>query len=248
MIISLLGVDGVGKTTLLEQLRAPDVLTLRMPQFYLSSAAWPFAAEARCLEQIGQQADVVGDAKTKALSLFMAFLPFSSVLAAAHKTGMKIFVERHPWVDIFVYADFYVSLLKQLEGIEAHKDLEPQFEKFKSNQLLPVDLQWLNFSNWIIGGLSGSDAERFQFLQTVFPDCQVDLFVLLTAGAETLEKRLKMKHQGGRVREPHEQIQLMMRLQTGLLQTLNALKLPYQELPTDGSSPVEVCKQMEAQF
>ena len=123
-IVSVCGVDGTGKTTLIKILAQKGFLTLRSPQIH-ESGDFTESTLSRALEELSQLADQEKDLVTKACALFLAM----SLQPAAEReliekhqvsnmTQSSLFRERDPILDLVVYGPLYLKILKSKDRFQ----------------------------------------------------------------------------------------------------------------------------------
>ncbi|MEQ1876738.1 MAG: hypothetical protein ABL958_08830 [Bdellovibrionia bacterium] len=221
-IIAILGADGSGKTTFLNELEKSlaesnrAIRTLKMPQFHLTPGTHrPQLSEA--LEKLGQRADLARDPQLKAMSLFLAMPLYDEATTVLSGQAELIISERHPLIDSIAYAAYYRGLL----STEYDWNLLNDFESIA----LVRDWARIVMGRWlakpVLSQLPGRLAELFSkeprdlihALSSIYRCDPPDEAILITLDRETLTARLKLKEQA---KEIHEDISTIMMLQEAL--------------------------------
>lgn len=203
-MIFLIGVDGIGKSTLMDELEQQGHKVLRCPQFYNSTDAQrnisnKFLYLSRYFEEISQKADQHQRYDVKAWALFYGMSLYRKVISDHYDFG-----ERYPFFEASLYEPIYQSLLAKNPA--------------------PFDLQVTDKVKNYLNEVCGSDdiTMSFQFIynelpkikEILFPRFPYDKIVLLKAQQETILKRLQQKNKD-KHGEFHEKAHLLMQIQNG---------------------------------
>ena len=115
--ILITGLDGSGKSTLFSRLEAENMehITLVSP-LYVDIDTLPDASSLKqpiqLLKSLSEEADTNKRDDIKAIVLFFAMVLFEKLVAEkTTKTTRLVICERHPLIDTFVYAQFYLPRL-----------------------------------------------------------------------------------------------------------------------------------------
>lgn len=225
-LFSLTGVDGSGKTTLIDRISrktfTQKVQTLRVPQ-YFESVQDEYSAGIELLENIGKWADESKCATLKANATYLQFCLFGKTIKNIHKNSDVIISERHPLIDSLAFAKFYYHALKS-EDQKINLE-EIFFQKFTKKQLDQVNsltnYELFNVHQRMINIL---ELDFKTLLENLIQDFEVNLpdkLVILSASEELLSNRLEMS---SKIREAHEQIGVLLLMQNALIQYGNLFK------------------------
>jgi len=247
--LSICGVDGTGKTTLLRRVTAYPAL--RSPQFHECPRPLACAAESRALEDLGTWADAQGDVRTKACALFLAMTlsgPAERELARAEGSD-RLVRERDPIVDSLVYSGFYLKLLRSgWDPSVVPEKFRPALEsRCRVIGSEPAALAAF-IRDAFTGELPSLPARLYRWFGC-FPSSEI---VLLKASPETLSVRMaeKARERGSGTREAHEGLQTLLQLQAGLAQVAGLLAQAQGtrviEIPVDGLTPEETLVRAES--
>ncbi|HEX4925747.1 MAG TPA: hypothetical protein VFV50_16760 [Bdellovibrionales bacterium] len=219
--LSILGVDGSGKTTMLkelgEKLSESRVVTLRVPQYHeTEGVARPELS--RALEELGVLADSRRDPTLKAMSLFLAMPLYSeSVASLARGTGAELVItERHPLVDSLAYAPFYRKLLKGTFDWSTvpstHLFVKQWARDVMSRWLSPADCQPEQLPARLEQLFALENTKLLGALKHIYRCDFPDQAILLSVTQEQLAVRIAAKG----TREIHEEVSTLMALQSAL--------------------------------
>jgi thymidylate kinase len=236
MRISVTGVDGTGKTTLVRALqrefaRAPDLVrAFRAPQYHEDPDA-PFARLSARLDELGAHADRLGDPLLKTSALFLSMTLYGDVeehYARAYRPGF-LFSERQALADSLAYSRFYKGLLTGPVRREAlaGQDVAPVEEWIEVLRgRLPERTRGLTLE-----GLPLFIRELFELgpeplvesLRALY-HCELpDAVILLKVSPKRLMERMAEKARGGIQREMHERQHVLEALQGALEQGCGVL-------------------------
>ena len=223
-IIAILGVDGAGKTTFLNQLQSElsanaQVQILKMPQYHLTpGTSRPNLSEA--LDRLSQHADRAGDPALKAMSLFLAMPLYGEAVTMLSGNAKWIISERHPLIDSIAYSAFYKSLMgasfdwKKLADFESIALVMDWAQKVMSRWLKKSDISKLPAHMAEL--FSNSPKELVPQLKHIYRCDYPDEAILIAVDRDMLEARLNAKGTG---REIHEDLSTILMLQEALKAT-----------------------------
>lgn len=218
-LFSLTGVDGTGKTTLIDRISkktfSQSVRTLRVPQYY-ESISDEFSETVELLENIGKWADVNKCATLKANATYLQFCLFGQVIEPLQNSCEIIISERHPIIDSLAFAKFYYHALKT----EQNKiDLQTIFlKKFTTKQLEQVNgvtrYDLLSVHNRMLLILEQDFSALLENLTEDFNVKFPEKLVILSASEQLITKRL---NESSKVKEAHEQVPVLVMMQNALI-------------------------------
>ena len=249
-IISICGVDGTGKTTLLQNLKNKGHLTLRSPQIH-ESGNFTVSKLSRSFEELSKLYDQNGDRVSKACILFLAM---SLEPKAEHEliSGEKkiLFRERDPILDLCVYAPIYLKFLKPEDLFEPKIHLKEIEEYFKTQSALFPGIELKHLPAGLIRFFSEPTSSWIKRLKDSLKIREATQVVLLKASSELLIERMNLKHQNQK-KEFHEEIGILLTLQSGFEKagaTLSPLlNFRFQILEIEsGETPETTCAHLEA--
>ena len=236
--ISITGVDGTGKTTLVNKFK-DEYRTLPHKLFafniaqHFSDENLPHGQRGRAFEVLNRHGDATADAGLKASSLFLIMSLFGDL----HAFGKQAFdpeiivTERQCVVDCLTYARFY---LPQLMQILASSHLQTKSYPFEDEQVVVEDwlktlvkrwsptsadqstLKLSDITSYMAQLFQGESTEIIHRLESVFHAEAPQDLVLLIADRETLEHRMRQRRQSGQSMEPHETASILFELQSYL--------------------------------
>lgn len=224
-VISLCGVDGMGKTTLIQYLKKDGYPTLRTPQVH-ESGEFKVSALSVGLEKLSQYYDMKGDRIGKACVLFLA-MGLQPKAELELGTVPLLFRERDPILDLLVYSPIYLNLLKP--------DVEfiPPIEESAVRGAFELQMDLLKINDY--KKLPGALLQFFslpptEWIARIELEWQITkpAWVFLLKGNEVLiDKRLKAKHVAA-TSEFHEQTPILLHLQSELEKVGKAISEKYR--------------------
>jgi len=214
-MIHVLGVDGVGKSTLLNEVEKKGFSVLRCPQFHLSTNAKNILSTkeyqiSQYFESMSQWADQFGRNDIKAWSLFYGMTLYSEI--EKEHNGRFVFAERYPFFDTRIYAPIYLGLLKNIENEKIAET------PFKMNSTVQEYLQKVCGQSDLLKSFSFIQDEisnpKSNTWMKVFKHFEKSKFIFLKAELGTILNRLALKNQG-KSSEFHEKAQFLIQIQNG---------------------------------
>ncbi len=252
-VISICGVDGTGKTTLLSSLG--DFPTLRSPQYFESGPGFACAQASRALEDLGNHADRVGDVKTKAVALFLAMTLAGSAESELLESDLgrktqTLIRERDPIVDSVVYSGFYLKLLSTGWSAE---HVPERYLPVLSERCEHLGCNLESLGKYMVEIFSKPPVELAGKLYQIY-GCRASTDILLLVGSEiTIRERMRLKNQDkSGVTEAHEGIETLLKLQAGIRQISGMLGLAQGtrviEVPIDGRSSESIVNEVRTRL
>lgn len=122
--ITLMGIDGSGKTTLMRALQRADgarASFLFSPDFH-EIPGFAGAEESRALNAFSRLADEHSDPRLKLTSLYLRMCLFGEAEAFLATTERRdtLYIERHPLIDSLTYLPVYIGAVKKLGARPEH--------------------------------------------------------------------------------------------------------------------------------
>lgn len=250
--VAITGADGTGKTTVVRRLagryvdRSHILRAFRSPQYH-EDPDLPFGALSEAIENLGQLADRLGDARLKASMLFLAMTLYGDIerFVAAAWAPRIVVAERQCLADSLTYAKFYLPLLA---GALDREKLAPAIETAGLSEAWTRVIRWAQVISMRAPAGAGwppavdeesaaqdiwalpevvrrvfdrPPAELVPILQELYNADFPDRIILLTATPEALLARLAEKAEaaGSAPRELHEQAQILAMFQAGLAES-----------------------------
>ncbi len=232
--ILITGIDGSGKSTFLtklsDNLDSERTVVAHLPhtkELYFSENL-KLTSACKFVFELSKQADIQNNTSLKTLALFSSMLLFDRVISAqtSDKTTC-VFFERHPLIDIGVYATFYASkLLPKESDLEKVQYINTQYKaelrcifepisKYLGNESGRIE-HFLNFLHERFHTQGRTDSESIaELFATPLPD---EIY-FLRARPEILFNRIASRN----FREPHESVQVFEKLDLAYMQLLNDL-------------------------
>jgi thymidylate kinase len=273
--ISVTGLDGTGKTTIVRELarryasEPSFAQAFRAPQFHESPGV-PHAALSADIDALSVLADRRRDALLKATSLFLSMTLYGDVERHFEKTFHPelLIGERQPLLDSLVYSIFYSKLLT---GPLDPTALTPKIEHAIGTAGLKRIGQWM-------GRLAERDSDLrpgldsfwslplyakrvfdlpvsalLKRLRALYAVEEPEEIVVLSVSSDELQNRLQQKRGAGTEGELHERKETLKQLQKGLQSVLGTLREAYpgvriHELDTSSLSLRETCDELGARL
>jgi hypothetical protein len=235
--VSITGVDGSGKTTVIHELRRrqiPGVHLFRAPQYHdVPELPGNWAKLSADIEALNRLADGTGNLHLKASSLFLSMTLYGDVEAwfAAHAGARVLVGERQPLLDSLAYSQFYRRYMKAAMD---ERELEPELKRRLGAEGLG------RLSNWmeclasrdpdLRGGMRSfwnlplytralfdlPQAVLLQRLQKLYSVEAPEQVIVLTLDPGSLRRRLELKAGARAGAELHEKATVLEDLQKGL--------------------------------
>jgi hypothetical protein len=266
--ISLTGIDGTGKTTIVNELRRrweaepAYAQVFRAPQFH-ESLGVPHAPLSADIDRLSVLADRQGDVRLKAMSLFLSMTLYGEVERYFEETFHPRFLvgERQPLLDSLVYSIFYAKLL---DGPLARVALLPELLREIGKDGLERLDGWMRVLSRRDPELRGGiDAfwllplyakKLFELpvsgllrrLTTLYGVREPEEIILIRVAQPGLQERLRLKRGAGTERELHEKGGVLEQLQKGLMAALTPIREAYpgvriHEIDTTLKSVEQTC-------
>ncbi len=214
--ILITGLDGSGKSTLFSKIEAAQLEQVSLITLPHVDAATlpdisPLKHPIQLLNTMSQEADENHWSDLKALALFCSMILFEKLVSEkTTATTRYIICERHPLIDTFVYAQFYLPRL----GAGGMKPEQIGYYNTKYKDLFSLVLEELPVEQKELGAFA-----IFKFIKTFFagkvsPDVDTaNLFhvsvpghiFFLKAAPEILMDRIASR----KVMEPHEKLDVL---------------------------------------
>lgn len=227
--ISIAGIDGSGKTTLVSSLKVDHgESVLFLPQTY-KDPTLPLYELSQTIDTIGKWADLNNMAVMKGISLFLGMTLYQPIVDYIEKTKnpQRLIVERHPIIDTMAYAKFFQPMLNA--SLPEEKIYLGLKESISENQLALVQnyikqitgnysLTTINY--FIFNLLNASSEGVFNNLKNFYQIKPPDLHILLTLTTEAIPSRfLERKVVGA-----HENAKILTMLQQEMVTACEFIK------------------------
>lgn len=132
--ITLLGIDGIGKSTILRQLisdKECDLNFISSPSFH-EAQAQGFNDLSVALEKVSANADKANSFELKSLAMYLQVSLFGSIESKLN-VNKDLISFRHPVIDSMVYSDFYIKYIsKEID----HKQIDELFLGVENSELI----------------------------------------------------------------------------------------------------------------
>ena len=238
MKVSITGVDGTGKTSIIRGIqaqfkgRSTKVQAFRAPQYHEDPNA-PFCSFSAAIDELSMLADKTGDAQLKTCALFLSMTLYGDVEAHYVHTFHPhfLFSERQALADSVAYSTFYKGLLtgplkpRELKMIGA---LEAWVEVLKHRLPAKPEVEAEGLTFWTLP-LFISDLfslpvdDLVEHLKALYHCTYPDQIILLRVSSTRLMERLAQKAASGTPKELHEKLPILEKLQIGLEQCCQVL-------------------------
>ncbi|MBI3554964.1 MAG: hypothetical protein HY074_01720, partial [Deltaproteobacteria bacterium] len=233
MKISITGVDGTGKTSIIRALQQQfagsptHVQAFRAPQYHENPDA-PFSKFSTSIDALSVLADKTGDPLLKTCALFLSMTLYGDVEAhyehAFHPRFL--FSERQALADSLAYSKFYKGLLtgplkpRKLESQGALEDwLLVLRSRLPAKSSIHADkLALWNLPLFIRELFELEPDDLVEHLKALYHCSYPDQIVFLKVSSPRLMERLAQKAAGGTQKELHEKKHVLEALQAGLEQ------------------------------
>jgi hypothetical protein len=244
--ISITGVDGTGKTTLIREIRAmrkPGVYAFRAPQFHEDPDA-PFGFLSQKIDDLSVLADVSRALSLKACALFLSMTLYGDVEAHYLRafSPSDLLSERQCVADSVTYSKFYKAVLngpldesvwrKKISdrlGEEALVHFEEWILVLRSrlpegSKLNPDDLTMWRLPVFVRSLFDLEPESLVKHLLSLY-HCELPHeLVLLNLKPDRLMERLSTKQKAGVAEELHEKKHILEALQRALIQSCGFLQ------------------------
>ncbi len=229
--ILITGLDGSGKSTLFSKLEAARLehVTL-VSALHVDIDTLPDTSVLKqpitLLNEMNQEADAKNRDDFKAIALFCAMVLFGKLVDEKTTAATRVIIcERHPLVDTFAYAQFYLPRLKSSGSM----DLEMLFYfSTKYEALFSFILEQLPIENKEEGVLAIYRFIKTFFVKKIAPDAETetvfktkvpDEIFFFKAPPEVLMERISSR----KVIEAHEKLSVLSQLETTYDTLLNKI-------------------------
>lgn len=227
--ISIAGIDGSGKTTLVSSLKDEHhESVLFLPQTYKDSTL-PLYELSKAIDEIGKWADLNNYPAMKGISLFLGMTLYQPIVdyIEKKKNPQRLVVERHPIIDTIAYSKFFQPMLNVdlpeekiylgLKGSISNNQLNLVQNHIK-NILGNYTLITINY--FIFDLLNDSPEKVFNNLKTFYQINPPDLHILLTLTKEAIPQRLSDR----KVVSAHENMKILTMLQQEMITACEFIK------------------------
>jgi hypothetical protein len=226
--ISLMGIDGSGKTTLMRALQRTDgerSSFLFSPDFH-EVPGFAGGAESRALTEFSRLADEYADPRLKLTSLYLRMCLFGEAEAflAATERRETLYIERHPLIDSLTYLPVYIGAVKKLGArVEDSESVMARVtRKFpeiaahvqaavaRRNQRMGLDSGSVeHLAQYCMGFAALAPLDFVQTLSRDFQTTLPDLVVYLDLPPAQAFERIALR---GKALEAHESLENLTRL------------------------------------
>jgi thymidylate kinase len=220
--ILITGLDGSGKSTLFSKLEAANLAHVTLVSaLHVDVDTLPDNSELKkpiaLLNEMNQEADAKNRDDFKAIALFCAMVLFGKLVEEKSTAATRIVVcERHPLVDTFAYAQFYVPRLSSSGSMDLEMLL---YFSTKYEALFSFILAQLPIENKDEGVIAIYKFIKTFFIKKIAPDAETetvfqtsvpDKIFFLKAPPEVLMDRISSR----KVIEAHEKLSVLSQLET----------------------------------
>lgn len=257
--ITILGVDGSGKSTLMNSLIPKDpskrVCLISSPSFHEGRNPL-FANLSASLEKFSNASDLFGSFELKALALYLQvslFGPVEESFIRFWKPDL-IISQRHPVLDSLVYGNLYqLYIHKELDELEVSSFMSAHLQTKEWNEVttwFALQLERLGLSETFssyplyLKTLMGRPKielieELKRHYQTTLPD---EVYIMDLDPKEALKRLQKRQEQSASGKELHENSELLHLLRNNYLQLAKTLKDLFPSIITNVIAPEDVEK------
>ena len=237
--ILITGLDGSGKSTLFSKLEKAQLAHVQLiSALHVDIDTLPDTSILKqpieLLNAMNQEADATDSSDLKAIALFCAMVLFEKLVSErTTETTRIVLCERHPLIDTFAYAQFYIPRLSS--GSTNFEELFYYAEKYES--LFSFILEQLPIENKEGGVLAIYKFIKSFFVSKASPDPETeavfkssvpDQIFFLKASPEVLMERISTR----KVIEAHEKLSVLSDLET----TYDAL---FKKIESDYNTTIE---------
>ena len=243
-MIVITGLDGSGKSTLLNQLKIElkdRIILLNVPfiEIELYKENIELYNAVSFINEIGDIADNENEPTLKVIAIFSAMVLFHELESELkRKTNKIIFAERHPLIDTFVYVSVYLkvmnsdllnrSLTKNIED-KYRNEIDYIINRIATKPVLNSSNKIASLMDYLRKWFSSENQKSVIELSKVFSVKPPRMVYLLTADPNYLYQRVKNRE----VKEYHESIASLKKMQPFYIKVLDELKIPHEIISTD---------------
>ncbi|WP_339885229.1 hypothetical protein [Polaribacter vadi] len=218
--ILITGLDGSGKSTLFSKLEAKNLnhvalISVLHTDIASISDSSSLKKPIELLNEMSEEADKDNSDSLKAMALFSAMILFHKLVAEKTTLETKIIIcERHPLIDTFVYAQYYLPRLNS-----GNTDLEKlMYYNTKYETLFSFVLEQLPIENKDLGAYTIYKFIKEFFVKKTAPDAETesifktnvpDKIFFLKAPVKILMERISCR----KVIEAHEKTSILSGLE-----------------------------------
>jgi len=252
-MIVITGLDGSGKSTLLNQLKVElkdKIILLNVPSIdtNLFKDNRELFKASIFINDIGVIADVKKEPTLKVIAIFSAMVIFQELVSELKKnTDKVIFAERHPLIDTFVYVSVYLKVMRHdLLNDDLIYEIEKKYKneidyiinRITTKPILDSSNQIASLIDYLRQWFSDENQKSIFELSKIFNVELPKMVYLLTADPNYLYQRIKKR----KVKEYHESIASLKKMQPFYVKILAELKIPYEMISTDYFNQVLILK------
>lgn len=228
--ISIAGVDGSGKTTLITSLRDEyHERILYSPQTYKESTL-PLYELSLAIDKIGKWADQNKVPVLKGISLFLGMTLYKEITTFIEKKEKpkRLIVERHPIIDTMAYAKFFLPMLnKDMPKNQIDQGLNQVLNEHELNlvdahikSLTSNQYSLANLNYFIFNLLNHDRVTVFNNLKNFYQLNPPDLYLILKMNSEVVASRFQGRESVG----AHENAKILMVLQNEMIEICEFVK------------------------
>ena len=244
MRVSLTGVDGSGKTTIIRRLRErqadfPGVAAFQAPQFH-EDPLLPRADLSKAIDDLSVAADLSGDVSLKSLALFLSMTMYGDMERHILETRRPsvLIGERQCVLDALTYARFYLPLLSSGAAPSRGGALHPLIMEWLGTvaaRAPEVGFDAKDLTGSLVRVFTAEPAVLVPRLLKLFAAELPDHIVILGTSPQDLAARLVEKR-GSTNAELHETAETLQGLAHALQKTAPLLQLMKPGLRVHGVS------------